>query len=406
MKIFLNLICVLACNFCFAQFEYLKAGEQMPDIVIKNIINAPVKDLYVNDVKNKKILILNFWGTWCSPCLPEMEALAKLQKANPDKIQVIAISNDSPERLGNYLKKKPSSLWLATDTSYFLYNSLGFAFVGQSVVIGADKRIIALVKSDSINQKMIDKLVKAEYVASSASIKEAAVNTAEDAFGVDSLTQESFTVRGYMKGKPGMSQKPNQGPYAFRRVSWYNTCVTRMLNDAYGIKSQAQVKYETDEKQICDYNDHEFLYCADILVKPDEKDSFYSIMQKKLSALLPVKFRIEYRDMPVYVLKRKEGAALSMPVSSETATSYSFNGNGYEGTAVLVSEFADNYLTNEIGLPVIDETGLTDRYDIKTVIELRTMDNVRAAIEKLGLTLEKAERRVKVIIYMGRKKIN
>ena len=49
-------------------------------------------------------------------------------------------------------------------------------------------------------------------------------------------------------------------------------------------------------------------------------------------------------------------------------------------------------------MPVVNETGLTKRYDIKTVNDLRDKANILNAVDKLGLTLEKSERPVKVLI--------
>jgi len=397
------IVMVMACNSSIAQIEFFKAGDRMPDMIIRNIINAPVKELAVNDNRMDKILILNFWGTWCSPCIPEMDNLARLQKANAKNIQVIGISNDLPGRLKKYLAKKPSTLWLTTDTSYFLYHLFGFASVGYCAVIGVNKKIIALVNTDSVNQGMINKILRREQVPSSATIKETAISNAEDPFGVDSLTLHSFTVRGYMYGTQSMSKTPNEGPYAYRRKSFFNICASGIYRDAFDIHSPKQMIYEINEKELCDFQNKKSLYCIDILVKPDEKDSLLPLLQKKLLTTLPFIVRIEYRTMPVYVLKQKAGIALNMPVSKGTKSSYGFSGNGYEGIAVQVVDFAKNYLTNELGMPVVDETGLNARYDITTVNELRTRENTIAAVEKLGLVLEKAEREVKVLVFAGKR---
>ena len=94
----------------FAQDAVLKAGNRFPDIIFTNIANAPVKEWYLNNVKDDKFYIINFWGTWCSPCIPEMDSLAKLQRKYKDKIQVIAVSDDDDARKSKYLKNKPSGI--------------------------------------------------------------------------------------------------------------------------------------------------------------------------------------------------------------------------------------------------------------------------------------------------------
>ncbi len=41
-----------------------------------------------------KIVILSFWATWCEPCVEEFPSFLKLMDAFPDKVVVIAISQD------------------------------------------------------------------------------------------------------------------------------------------------------------------------------------------------------------------------------------------------------------------------------------------------------------------------
>jgi len=53
------------------------------------------------------IIILNFWATWCRPCLVEMPEMDKLQKAfDKEKLEVIAINyGDTKERVESFQKK-------------------------------------------------------------------------------------------------------------------------------------------------------------------------------------------------------------------------------------------------------------------------------------------------------------
>jgi thiol-disulfide isomerase/thioredoxin len=399
MKIILTgwLICLTA--LCFGQTDYIKAGDRLPNVLITELQNAPLKSLNLNAYATDKVFILNFWGTWCSPCIPDMDRLAKLQVSHSKKLQVLAISDDSPERLRNYLKKKPTTVWLATDSSYFLYGLFGFASVGMSAVIGKDHRVIALVETATINESLIGKILSGEAIASTANIKKTLLNNGEDAFGVDSTTRQSFTIRGFMQGKPGMSMQPNSGPFAFRRFSFFNTCGSEIVRRACDITAQKQVIYELKQEEICNFDDEQSLYCVDLLVPLENKDSLLQILQKKLSVVMPFKFSIAYRQMPVYILKKSARTSLQMPLSVASNSSFSFSGLGFDGTAILVDDFAKNYLSNELSLPVVDETGLTGKYDIKTNNDISTEESTIKAVERLGLVLEKGERKVKVLIF-------
>jgi thiol-disulfide isomerase/thioredoxin len=47
-----------------------------------------------------KVVLLNFWATWCPPCREEIPELIDLQNRYKDHLQVIGISMDDPEEIG------------------------------------------------------------------------------------------------------------------------------------------------------------------------------------------------------------------------------------------------------------------------------------------------------------------
>ena len=71
----------------------------------------------LNDVSNKsimlnsykgKILIVNFWATWCPPCREEMPELSELsQELKAKDIQVIGIAVDDAESIKDFQKETP-----------------------------------------------------------------------------------------------------------------------------------------------------------------------------------------------------------------------------------------------------------------------------------------------------------
>ncbi len=56
----------------------------------------------------REVVVVNFWATWCAPCLEEMPALSQLANRLP-KTQFIGIGVDSESKIRNYLAKTPIS---------------------------------------------------------------------------------------------------------------------------------------------------------------------------------------------------------------------------------------------------------------------------------------------------------
>ena len=60
--------------------------------------------------KSNKIIFINYWATWCPPCIAEMPDLQKLYDNYKDSISFVFISNENPDKINLFLEKNKFTL--------------------------------------------------------------------------------------------------------------------------------------------------------------------------------------------------------------------------------------------------------------------------------------------------------
>ena len=82
----------------------LKVGVMAPDFKIQTLKGDKLK---LSDFRNK-FVFLDFWGTWCGPCLGELPNNKKLaQSISKDKLKIIGLAQDDEKKLREFLKAAP-----------------------------------------------------------------------------------------------------------------------------------------------------------------------------------------------------------------------------------------------------------------------------------------------------------
>ena len=108
-------------------------------------------------------LVVNFWATWCPPCVEEMPELSALyRELSPGGLKMLGIGIDSPTRIADFSARTPVSYPLVaagmggTDLGREFGNAAGV--LPYTVVIDAKgriaHRIIGRLKLDALRQQL------------------------------------------------------------------------------------------------------------------------------------------------------------------------------------------------------------------------------------------------------------
>ena len=87
--------------------ELLTIGSPAPAIDVEHWLSlGNGRFQKVNTFEKGKVYIIEFWATWCGPCIASMPHLVEVQKQYADRgVQLISISNEELELVQQFLEK-------------------------------------------------------------------------------------------------------------------------------------------------------------------------------------------------------------------------------------------------------------------------------------------------------------
>lgn len=386
------LIALLACNCAFAQ---VKNGEQVPEIEFAPLLNAPLKNVKLSELKGKVVLI-DFWATWCSPCVAAMPHLQALQKKFKGKLQVVAVSSETPKRIGLFLKARPANLWFAIDTGETLGTLFPHRTIPHVVLIDAEGKLIANTSADEVSEAVIEKLIKKEAV----SLKQKSDNMSKDFvkeyFFASDTVQSRLLIQPQIKGGPSMQRRFNDEPaFAGRRLTMINLSLEGMYRIAYGGLAYGRVINETGKSS----KENDEVFCLDIIVKKPEE--LLPTLKSELLKRFELQAKIEKVQKPVYLLKVEDPNKVKQIQKSTMNKKGSYGGGSgtFSGEGVVLGDIA-SYLEDFgiTALPVVDETGIDTQFNIQLVYQPEKRETLTKALADLGLKLERGERKIDMLI--------
>jgi thiol-disulfide isomerase/thioredoxin len=69
----------------------------------------------ITDFKKQKLILLDFWATWCGPCVTATKQMEIFQEYNKEKVFIFSVSDESEKVVNKYLPKIPINLMVVLD---------------------------------------------------------------------------------------------------------------------------------------------------------------------------------------------------------------------------------------------------------------------------------------------------
>ena len=135
----------------------VKAGQVAPDVTLQTLDGATVS---LSQYRGK-VVILNFWATWCPPCRAEMPSMEKLYRMFPNgELVMLAVNveEDGAKILPGFLQANPHSFPILLDSGAKAQRAYGVFRFPESFIIGPDGQVVDKVVGaiDWVDPQVID----------------------------------------------------------------------------------------------------------------------------------------------------------------------------------------------------------------------------------------------------------
>lgn len=120
------------------------AGDIAPDFSLEDTKGNKV----TLSALRGKVVMVNFWATWCPPCKEEMPSMERLNKVmGGEDFVMLAINSDDNGRevVPDFLKKNPHDFTVLYDDQLAVKQRYGVYKLPESFIIGKDGKIVEKV---------------------------------------------------------------------------------------------------------------------------------------------------------------------------------------------------------------------------------------------------------------------
>ena len=384
-----------------------KIGDVPPPLVLSETIQGPSPNEVCWDKLKGKVVVLEFWATWCEPCVEAIPHLNELVEQFSNRVVFISISDDNGDYLKKFLKRKPINSWVVLDglldptrTTFDVHG------IPHTVIVDASGKIAAITFPGELQAKHLEEILAGKP----CSLPSPRLPSPDDRNAV-AVTNHVVAVTNPVPTKIGVSikgplPKPDRGPFGHR--GWDTSksfpdfeAGKASLEDVIPAFFDISPKLVSAKTKL-----PEGLYDVSAIAPTDKMPELKRQFADKLRTAFGIAIQAKKQNVKVYVM-----TVCSTNAPGIRQVQRRGGGGQRPGGFYLTGTEMDgivSFMELSLDKPIINETGLAGRWSVEvkwqmTESELNSDSNpdpdkvIKAVREQLGLELTSTNRTLEVL---------
>ncbi|WGQ12805.1 TlpA family protein disulfide reductase [Sphingobacterium faecium] len=404
----------------------LNIGDQIPDELWNTplqVVNHPQgkKTITLGEYKDK-LIILDFWATWCVPCIKAFPELSELSKDFSTQLQIILATSEEQKKITDFLIKRKSPL-----TSIVEDKTLKVVFPKNSVpheIWIKDGKVFAITDTYYVNSKTIKQVLNGEITSLTEKKVNRSYNLNEPLLidgnggGKNDLLYHSV-ITGYLDGIGGSGVFADTlGRYKLRVLNGtafdLYTYAAGRIDYSFYIKNRTlnttSVKRKLQDLNTSDPSHRPDFFCYELIVPKslEEKAPYMMVddLNKFFGNLYGIRGDIKTTTTKCWVLRKTKNPF--------TGTTKGGKAQATKDNDMLqfINEPFSNYFfslaeaNQDQSFPFVDRTSISDNVDMKVLFNRTDIKETQELLESYGLSLTLENCEIQLLILTDIKKEN